>query len=394
MIMRLFSRKSSLIKYIIPIFTIIIIWLSIEFYYPAEMVSTSMVLPGGIEAFNTPGLIIQHISDDGTIWSARGYRVYKSSDGVRTKMAFKVPSGNWISWIGNFRSIRALTGYTELFEVFPLRSGTILAFSGGYIWRTTDGGDTFRQVHKLRHFGIGDGRGVMPEDITEDNDGSFYYGEYFRNLERGSVFVYRSLDDGKNWEVAHRFKPGEIRHIHSLEFDPYTNALWISTGDLDHECMIGYSFDKGVTFRKVGSGNQEWRAASLLFTKDAVFWGTDSAPTQNWIYRLDRETLVVEKVCKIDGPIYYSTTLCDGTLIMGRTVEGERGEWDDMVSIWLSQDGKHWIRKTLGKRKSSHEYAFLRLPRGNCAAHLYTSLFNTDDHEETVLKVPIKTIVR
>jgi len=375
-------------------FFAIAIWLSIEFHYPAEIVSTPKVLPGGIEAFITPGLMIQHIGEDGTIWSARGYCVYKSSDGVKSKMAFKVPSGNLISWMGNFRSIRALTQYIEICEVFPLRSGTILAFSGGYIWRSTDGGNTFRQVHKLRHFGMRNGRGVNPQGMAEDDHGAFYYGEYFRNLERGSVFVYRSVDDGKNWEVVHRFNPGEIRHIHSLQFDPYTQVLWIATGDDDHEPMIGYSIDKGETFHKVGSGSQKWRAVSLLFTKDAIFWGTDSSNIQNWICRLDRENGDVKQVCKIDGPIYYSTKLRDGTLIMGRTVQGDKGEWDDMVSIWLSKDGKQWIKKSLGKRKSSRGYAFLRLARGNSSADLYASILNTDYHEEALLKVPFKTIVR
>lgn len=389
----LLRTRWGLITFIVLIFAMTI-WLSVEFRHPTEIVSTSTVLSGEIEAFSTPGLIIQHISEDGTIWSSRGYGVYQSSDGLRFKKAFKLPSGNLVSWLGDFRPIRALAEYSELCEVFPLRSGTILAFSGGYIWRSTDGGNAFRKLHKLRHFGFRSGRGVLPQGMAEDKEGVFYYGEYFFNSERGSVFVYRSLDDGINWDIAHRFNPGEIRHIHALQFDPYSQALWIATGDDDRESMIGYSMDKGKTFQKVGSGSQKWRAVSLLFTKDAVFWGTDSARYQNWIFRLERENGHVSPVCKVDGPIFYSTKLADGTLIMGRTVEGYEGEWDDMVSIWLSQDGKKWIRKTLGKRKSADEFAFLRLARGSFAAHLYTSLFNTDNHEEAVLKIPIKSIVR
>ncbi len=391
--MGLFSRRFGLIICIISSL-VIAIWLLIETNHPAEIISTPAVLSGGIDAFSSPGLMIQHIDEDGTIWSTRGYYVYKSSDGFKSKMAFKVPSGGWVSWMGNFRSIRAVTRYYEMIEVFPLRSGTILAFCGGYVWRSTDGGNDFRKVHRLRHFGIRDGRGVLPQGMTADDHGTFYYGEYFRNLERGPVFVYRSTDDGKNWEVAHRFNSGEIRHIHALQFDPYTQALWIATGDDDHEAMIAYSMDQAETFHKVGSGSQNWRAVSLLFTKNTVFWGTDSAAYQNWIFRLDRKNGDVIPVCKVDGPIYYSTKLSDGTLIMARVVEGGKGEWDDMVSIWLSRDGKQWVKKNLAKRKSSNGYAFLRLARGSSADHLYTSLFNTDNHEETLLKIPIKNVAR
>lgn len=382
-------HKWHLTTCVILVFTITI-WLSFDFHYPEESFSTPVVLQGETEAFGTPGLIIQHISQDSTIWGVRGYQVYKSYDGVKFKKAFKVPCGNLISWMGNFHSFRALTEYAELCEVFPLRSGTILAFSGGYIWRSTDGGNTFRQVYKLRHHGIGEGRGVMPQGMAEDDDGVFYYGEYFLNSDRGPVLVYRSVDDGKNWEVAHRFKPGEIRHIHSLQFDPYTKSLWITTGDRDHECMIGYSIDKAATFQKVGSGSQKWRAVSLLFTNDSVFWGTDSPHSQNWIYRLERVTLVPKQICKVDGPIYYSAKLCGETLIMGRTVEGGKAEWNEEVSIWLSRGGERWIKIPLGERRRSKRYAVLRFARGKLVGDLYVTQLNTKHYDGSLLKIPIK----
>lgn len=391
--MCLFRKKWRFITFIISIFTIVI-WLSIELYNPSEIVCTFMALPGGIETFGAPDLVIQHVSKDATIWSVRGYWVYKSSDGIKFKKAFKVPCGSLISWLGNLRLTRVLTGHTELCEIFPLRSGTILTFSGGYIWRSTDGGNTFRQVHELNHFGIGHGRGVMPQGMAEDDEGGIYYGEYFRNLERGAVFVYRSLDDGRHWKVIYQYKPGEIRHIHSLQFDPYTNKVWITTGDSDHECIIGFSTDKGKTFQRLFSGSQRYRAVSLLFTENAVFWGSDSPQSQNWIYRFDRQTRDVKQICKVGGPIYYSTLLSDGTLIMGRTVEGHKGEWDDVVSIWLSKDGNQWTKNPLGKRKTSKRYAVLRFPKGRFIGDLYTTALNTMPYEDVLLKIPNKNIIK
>jgi hypothetical protein len=81
------------------------------------------------------------------------YSVYKSTNGLEFEKAFKLPSGDLISWLGNSRFIRAVTGHNEICEVYPLKSGTILAFSGGYIWRSVNDGNTFQKVHKLRHFG-------------------------------------------------------------------------------------------------------------------------------------------------------------------------------------------------------------------------------------------------
>ena len=374
--------------------------LSIDFYNPAEIVSTSVLLPGGIEAFSTPDLLIQYIGEDGTTWGSRGYSVYKSTDGLEFKKAFKVASGNLISWLGNSRSIRALTGKNEICEVYRLKSGTILAFSGGYIWRSVNDGNTFKKVHELRRFGIGIGRGVMPQGMTEDDHGAFYYGEYFRNDERGPVFVYRSLDDGRSWEAIYRFTSGEIRHIHSLQFDPFSKSLWITTGDKDQECMIGYFLKKGsgVTLYKVGSGSQKWRTVSLLFTKDEVLWGTDSPENQNYIYRLRKKAINTKEgcrqVCEVDGPIYYATTLCDGKLIMGSTVEGGEGEWDELLSLWLSKDGEYWMRESLAKRDMLNRCAYMRFARGNCAADLYVSLANTNHSDKALLRIPIEKLFK
>jgi hypothetical protein len=395
-----FRRKWRAITYGICVI-VIATCLSIDFYNPAKLVSTSVLLPGGIEALSTPDLLIQYISEEGTTWGSRGYCVYKSTDGLEFEKAFKLPSGDLISWLGNSRSIRALTGHNEICEIYPLKSGTILAFSGGYIWRSVSGGNTFQKVHKLRHFGPGIGRGVMPQGMTEDDHGAFYYGEYFRNEQRGPVFVYRSLDDGRSWEGIYRFTSGEIRHIHSLQMDPYSKSLWITTGDNDQECMIGYFIEKGegVTLYKVGSGSQKWRAVSLLFTEDEVFWGTDSPENQNYIYRLEKKNInskqCCQQVCAVDGPIYYSTRLCDGTLIMARTVEGSgEGEWDKLVSLWLSKDGEQWIRTPLGERLLDDRYAFMRFGRGACSPNLYATISNTRHSDKALLRIPSGVLFR
>jgi hypothetical protein len=389
--MGLFRRKWFFIPCIISLCAIGI-WLTIELHHPTEIVSTHVTLPGIIKALASPGLTVQHVCQDGMIWAVKGYWVYKAYGNSEFRKAFRLPSGNLLSSLGNSHSFRRVTGHTELCEVFPLRSRTILGFSGGYIWRSTDDGNTWQLVHRLRHFGIGQGRGVMPQGIAEDDDGAIYYGQYFRNWEHDSVFVYRSMDDGKNWEIVYQFNPGEIRHIHSLQFDPYTKTLWIATGDRDSECMIGYSTDKRVNFQKIGSGSQRWRAVSLLFTEEAVFWGTDSPENQNWIYRWDRETQDVKQICEVDGPIYYSTKLSDGTLIMGSAAEGGAAEWDELVSLWVSKEGERWKRVILGTRKSPKKAAAPRFSRGRHLPDLYTTLLNIHDHEEVLLQIPSRSL--
>lgn len=362
--------------------------LFIEVHDPAEIVATPTSLPGNIGAHLAPGLIVQHI-EDSVIWSVRGYRVYKSSDGTRFRRAFKVPSGSLVSWLGNLPILRQIFRYEELCEVFPLRSGAILAFAGGYLWRSTNDGRVFCQVDRVRGFGLGRGRGIMPKAFAEDRDGAVYYGEYYRNRRHEPVCIHRSLDDGKTWEVVCRFGAGDILHVHSLSVDPYTNNLWVTTGDRDQECVIAYSVDKGLNFHVVGKGSQQWRAVDLIFTQNSIYWGTDSPAYQNWICRLDRQTLAVEKICQVDGPIYYATQLCEGTLVFGVAVEGGKGEWNDMVSIWFSSDGKRWTYMPLARRKSAKGQASLRIARGKCWPYLLVTPLNTESYSGALLKLDV-----
>ncbi len=385
-------RKGALFLVSLPaIFVVVLIvfWISVEFDCPDDIVATPIVLPGDFEAQYVPDMVIQHVDEDDTVWGVRGHGVYTSRDGYSFKKAFRVPSGGLMFWLGNLPTLRTVSGRHELCEVIPLRSGTVLAFAGGYLWRSTDGGRTCERVHRVNSHGISRGRGIMPEGLAEDHDGVLYYGEYHQNINSEPVSVYRSLDDGKTWEVSYQFKAGEVRHIHSVSVDSFTDTVWVTTGDRDRECVIAYSVDKGRSFHTVGTGSQQWRAVDLIFTKDSVYWGTDSPESQNWIYRMDRATQAVEKVCKVDGPIYYATILCDGTLVAGRAAEGGKGEWNEMVSVWLSRDGKRWINIPLTKRKSSKRQAVLRFAKGNCLPYLLLTPLNTEAFSQALLKMDV-----
>ncbi len=89
-----------------------------------------------------------------------------------------------------------------------------------------------------------------------------------------------------------------------------------------------------------------FRAVSLLFTKDYIYWGTDAPTRQNYIYRYSREDGQTEKLSAVDGTVYYSTILGNGIKLFATTTEGnsegKNPEWDKKAHIWASQDGTSW----------------------------------------------------
>lgn len=80
-----------------------------------------------------------------------------------------------------------------------------------------------------------------------------------------------------SWQVAYEFQLGHIRHIHAIQKDPYSENLWVCTGYFNEESMIAWSNDGFNSINLIGQGNQLWRTCQLIFTEDAVYWGTDTS---------------------------------------------------------------------------------------------------------------------
>lgn len=174
--------------------------------------------------------------------------------------------------------------------------------------------------------------------------GQVYYGEYVPQVERvHPICVYRSDDDGRTFNEVHRFAAGEVRHLHFLQGDPYEPGVWVGTGDLGDECRILRSVDGCETFETIGRGSQQWRAVSVMFRPDAMYWGTDAGcdagDEPNWIYRWDRATRRLEPIQEVQGPVHGSAQLADGTMLVSTGVEGGINERDDRAHLWASGNG-------------------------------------------------------
>ena len=107
-------------------------------------------------------------------------------------------------------------------------------------WFLKKGEKKFSATFHLAHYGFGD-QGVRNDGILSTDDNTVYYGEYFQNSGRQEVNILRSGGIKQEWKSAFEFKPGEIRHIHAIQRDPYTGKLWVCTGDADEESFIAWS---------------------------------------------------------------------------------------------------------------------------------------------------------
>jgi hypothetical protein len=281
-----------------------------------------------------------HWASNNGWFATRGYEIWHSANqGVSWTKVNLLKSGlkNWCAK-HPFMSQACRFGINNL---ICLSSGTIICVADGVVYRSEDQATSFSSV-----FSEFQGRGPLRQGICQDHIGRIYIGEYWRNKKRKSVRILRSDDDGVTWNPVHSWPSKTTGHVHFVQFDPIEKMIWVGTGDDDSECRIAYSRDGGETFHLIGGGSQIWRAVSVMITPKAIFWGTDIGidheGQRNYLIRWDRSTQKLEKILTIDGPAYYSTQTIQGTMVVGKAVEGGKNEKDQCVHLYWTKDHINW----------------------------------------------------
>lgn len=283
-------------------------------------------------------MVVQYVNGN-EIWASFNYSLYRRLDEATIfEKVLDIPVPFFVRMAGRIRPFsRAFR--LGIRGIRILKSGTILLIAYGKIFRWEN--SLLVPVYSFdREFG------PLREGWCEDNKGQCYLGEYFLNNSRKfPVKLLKSVDDGKSWHILLLFK--DIRHIHCVQHDPFSESIWIGTGDRDEESSIYFSTDSGITWNLIGKNDQMYRTVSFLFTKDHVYWGSDSPTRQNFIYRYNRNNQGISKVVPVDGPVHYSTMLANDIKIFATTAEGNTegpsAEWDNKAHIWVSQKGDNWV---------------------------------------------------
>ncbi|MCK5642242.1 MAG: exo-alpha-sialidase [Gammaproteobacteria bacterium] len=350
----------------------------------------------GIPCLRAKDLLVQGHDIDGHLWATRGMVAYRLQEG-ESKFArqYHIPTGFSIFWLRNFSIVRRVTLRPECVELLPISEGEACAMSAGRMWYRPANGEDFEETLTLPHYGIFTGQGVRNDGLARLSDGTILFGEYFTNRDRTNVRIYSSEDNGRTWQVAYDFRPGQIRHVHAVQQDPYTGKVWICTGDHDHESTVAWSSDGCKTLNPIGQGSQIWRVCQLVFTKDALFWGTDTGRAAvSGIYRWDRTTHELTKLIDVPGEMFYATRLADGTIVMSTVCNGSKNEKDEKTRLWIVTHGENVTSIVCGKRASTRKFAKLRFQRDQGSASLYLTCLNQEEYNDGDLIVISEKVLR
>ncbi len=257
---------------------------------------------------------------------SRRNRIYHSTD---LKPPFheigRVDAPLWRRVASSFRPAQRLLRFM-VYNLVPLANGDVFITFDKTVGVLKDG--KYRGIEGLHR-----PCRVLRSGCAVDGRGNVYFGEYLANNERGEIRIYRYPEDGERLESVHTFPPSKIKHIHGVYYDKFTDSIFCLTGDAEDECRILCTRDGFKTIDVIGSGDESWRAVSLLFGKDHFYYGTDAEFRNNRILRVDRETLKRETLGEVSGTVFYSKRV-GPDLFFTTTAENAPSQTENVAAIW------------------------------------------------------------
>lgn len=179
-----------------------------------------------------------------------------------------------------------------------------------------------------------------------------------------------------------------VRHVHGIFVDPYSSNLWVTTGDENDESAIWRSTDGFRTVERIISGSQQTRVVGLLFTKDHIYFGSDSERESNYLWRLERNTLKTEMLCYVDGSVLGAGYACGG-MCFSTAVEPSNANSSKSAALWWSRDGEQWTRLRSFKKDvwpmRLFQYGQIMIPAGpGHPNYLWATPFATEGDQSAI----------
>ena len=225
----------------------------------------------------------------------------------------------------------------RLYYITPLRSGTLLAAvdTGSFaILRSADGGSSWTRVLTLPGTPCFYST-LTPHSIAEAN-GFVFVGTY-NNCSTGqnSNYIYRSSDDGRTWSTI--YTSTTHRHIHGIQYDPGTDALYVlygdSTGDIER------STDDGASWQPICTTYDDCVGIDIAFGAGFGIYGTDTPFQQNAIERIDLASGRTARVIQLPRVSYSAYALSPSQFLVGTVREGGAAVGDGQLHLYASNDG-------------------------------------------------------
>jgi hypothetical protein len=285
-----------------------------------------------------------HLIIEDIIIASSGYSIFVSEDRGKTWIFKNTLPENFFKRVSSNISLISRVFRTGIDQIHIISKGKILISCDKAFYLSDLSFRDFERVSlPTPFFQLLDHNICVTKEYT-------YYGEYFPNVQRRKVNVYRTKD-GIEWEIVYSFPKNTIRHLHLLQYDQFSNKIWFATGDLGSECSMGFFEDNFEETVIIGKADQKWRTLEFAFEPGNVYWGSEDPRGGNWLFSLDRKDESIRPVFKPDCPVYNLKKIGQSYILI---TANERGECDGNAHVWWSEElnNNQWV-KILSYQKDS-----------------------------------------
>ncbi len=304
------------------------------------------------------------VMKDGTIYSGRGYRLYRSTDdGTSWQFTTTMPT-TLLRSVASVLRLGARLLRQEVRALGVLSDGSLVAANREWVYF----GRPNERMMSRAQVDEGAQRLFPPMCMSVGPADRVLWGEYDSRTAHGKpVRLYVSDDRGRSYQVARVFEGESILHVHNLLFDTALGKYWLLAGDHNHEPGIGLLSEDLKHFDWVVKGQQIHRAVEVFDFGDRLIYGMDTEKEANWIVSLEKASGRIEKIQAIEGSCIYATRF-GKHYTLTTTVEPSAINHSRKATMWTSTDGASWT-KVLEAEKDVwnpkyFQYGSLVLPRG------------------------------
>ncbi len=247
----------------------------INYQIPIKVVYPPSFAEDTVSELSLTGIESSDIDSAGNIYAGKQRQIYKSTDNGKTFTLIYTISAPPKAWNTNafYNGNEVLLVYVDSRDyVF------VSAISTNRLYRSTDGGKTFSHVLNLKRV-LWETDGSLIR-MTEDQHGHLYaaeYGDCSRNDKGESLTrLWKSTNGGATWLDI---KSWDARHLHSVDFNPYNNFLYVVTGEPINKAVsetrkVYRSKDGGSTWKLVATTDDSLYLP-VNFINDWVYLGED-----------------------------------------------------------------------------------------------------------------------
>ncbi|MHC4696104.1 MAG: hypothetical protein ACYTFA_05105, partial [Planctomycetota bacterium] len=239
---------------------------------------------------------------DGTFYASHLLRIYRTADEGRTWEFIASLPRPFMRRLAEPSRLACRLLRHEVRSMVALSDGTCVAANRHWVYHCPPGASTMRPSK----IPIGDTPLMPPMCMTVGSEQKIIWGEYGCYKYRRPMRVFVSTDAGRSFELAHRFEPDIIYHVHNVVWDEGLRRYWLLAGDYGHRAGIGLFSEDLADFEWVVKGQQEHRAVCAFALRDRLVYGTDTEIEPNAIISLDKDTGQPRRVCEVDGSCIYA----------------------------------------------------------------------------------------